>query len=161
MFSPRCFRRGYSQTAGPLIWVHPTQALGLCTWVSRPLIWVQPTRGFSCEHPGGWSGCTLSWASGVSWGCLSSVHSPGTEGVGVQEATAAGENSLNSHCVPLFSLFLFEKFFLFKLPWSKPAPGLSHSPAWLSPKYPAADPAPRLGLQLPWSPRRSQGPYCP
>ena len=29
--------------------------------------------------------------------------------------------------MPLFSLFLFLKFFLFKPPWSKQAPGLSHS----------------------------------
>ena len=34
----------------------------------------------------------------------------------------------------------------------KQAPGCSQSPAWLSPKNPAADPAPRPGLQLPWSP---------
>ena len=52
----------------------------------------------------------------------------------------------------LYFLFLFEKFFLFKPPWSKQAPGCSHSPAWLSPKNPAADPAPGLGLQPPWSP---------
>ena len=47
--------------------------------------------------------------------------------------------------MPLFSLFLFNKFFLFKPPWSKQAPGCSHSPAWLSPKNPAADPAPGTG----------------
>ena len=63
--------------------------------------------------------------------------------------------------MPLFSLFLFEKLFLFKPPWSKQAPGYSHSPAWLSPENPAADPAPGQGLELPWSLRRSQGPYCP
>ena len=34
-----------------------------------------------------------------------------------------------------------------KPPWSKQAPGCSHSPAWLSPKNPAADPAP--GSRLP------------
>ena len=42
----------------------------------------------------------------------------------------------------LYFLFLFENFFLFKPPWSKQAPGCSHSPAWLSPNNPAADPAP-------------------
>ena len=35
-------------------------------------------------------------ASGVCWGCLSSVHSPGAEGLGAQEAMTAVENSLNS-----------------------------------------------------------------
>ena len=94
----------------------------------RPLIWV-------CAN----------LASGVCWGCLSHIHSPGAEVVGVQEATAAAERSLKSPRVPVFSLFLFEKFFVFKPPWSRPAPGSSHSPAWLSPKNPAADPAPRPG----------------
>ena len=47
--------------------------------------------------------------------------------------------------MPLFSLFLFEKFLLFEPPWSKQAPGLSHSPAWLSPKNPAADSVPWPG----------------
>ena len=45
----------------------------------------------------------------------------------------------------LYFLFLFEKFLLLKAPWSKQAPGLSHSPACLSPKNPAADPAPGPG----------------
>ena len=36
-------------------------------------------------------------ASGVCWGCLSRVHSPGAERVGGQEATAAAESSLTSH----------------------------------------------------------------
>ena len=81
-------------------------------------------------------------ASGVCWGCLSHVHSPGAEGVGEQESTDAVESSATSRWVPPFSLFLFEKFFLFKPPWSKQAPGLSHSPAWLTPKNPTADPAP-------------------
>ena len=55
----------------------------------------------------------------------------------------------------LYFLFLVEKFFLFKSPWSKQALGFSHSPAWLSPKNPAADPAPGPGLQSPWSRRVS------
>ena len=99
-------------------------------------------------------------ASCESWGCLSRVHRPGAEGGGEPEAQAAAESSLTSPSVPLFSLVLFEKFFLFKPPWSKQAPGCSYSPAWLSPKSPAGDPAPRPGLQLPWSLRWSQGPYC-
>ena len=52
--------------------------------------------------------------------------------------------------------FFFEKFLLFKPPWSKQTPGLSHSPAWLSPKNPAADPCPGGGLQPPWSLHCSQ-----
>ena len=51
----------------------------------------------------------------------------------------------------LYFLFLFEKFFLFKPPWSKQAPGCSHSPTWLSPKNPAVEPVPGPGLQSPWS----------
>ena len=102
--------------------------LGFQVWALSPLIWVHANR-----------------FSGVCWGCLSCIHSPGAEGGGAQEAAAAVEGSLTSLRVPLFSLFLFEKFFLFKPPWSKQAPGLSHSPAWLSPKNPAADPAPGPG----------------
>ena len=44
-----------------------------------------------------------NWASCESWGCLSSVHSPGAEGGGVPEALAAVGSSLTSCCVPLFS----------------------------------------------------------
>ena len=91
-------------------------------WAPSPQIWVSTNQ-----------------ASGVCWGCLPCIHSPGAERGGVQEAMAAAESSLTSRkCL----YFLFEKFFLFKPPWSKPAPGLSHSPAWLSPKNPVADPVP-------------------
>ena len=76
-----------------------------------------------CNHPWFqvWAPRLLIWlctrrASGVCWGFLSSVHSPGAEGLRAQEAMAAAENSLNSCQVPLFSLFLFEKFLLFKPP---------------------------------------------
>ena len=94
-------------------------------WVPSPLILV-------------WA----SQASGESWGCSSCVHSPGAEGGGAPEARAAAESSLTSRkCL----YFLFEKFFLFKPPWSKPAPGLSHSPAWLFPKNPGTDPVPGPG----------------
>ena len=131
-----------AQTAGPLIRVPAHSEFQL--WAPSPLIWVPASR-----------------ASGERWGCFSSVHSLGAEWGGVPEALAAAESSVTSCRVPLFSLFLFEKFFLFKPPWSKQAPGCSHSPAWLSPKNPAADPETRPGLQLPWSPRWSQRPYCP
>ena len=55
-------------------------------------------------HPPGFSGVGAQAADlgahqpglQVCWGFLSSVHSPGPEGVGVQEATTAVENSLNS-----------------------------------------------------------------
>ena len=127
-----------AQAAGLLIRVcaHPEFQL----WAPSPLIRV-------CAN----------WASGTCWGCLSPVHSPGAEGVGVQEATAAAESSLNSLCMPLFSLFLFEKFLLFKPPCSKQAPGLSHSPAWLSPKNPAADPAPWPGASATLVPTQVPG----
>ena len=64
----------------PLIEVrtHPG-ALGLCAQAARLLIWV-----------------LTNWASGVCWGCLSGLHSLGAEGVGVQEAMATAESSLNS-----------------------------------------------------------------
>ena len=48
-----------------------------------------------------------------------------------------------------YFLFLFEKFFLFKPPWSKHVPGCSHSSAWFSPKNPAAHPASGLGFSHP------------
>ena len=92
-------------------------------WAPSPLIWVRATG--------------LQVSAGAAYPSSQS----GDEGVGAQEATPDVGSSLNSHQVPLFSLFLFEKFLLFKPPWSKQAPGLSHSPAWLSPKNPAADPA--------------------
>ena len=124
---------------------HLSQSLGLCFQATGPLIRVRTHFRFEV-----WAPSLLIWvltnqASGVCWCCLSRVHSPGAEGGGAKEATAAAESSLNSCCMPLFSLFLFGKFLLFKPPWSKQAPGLSYSPAWLSPKNPAADLEPRLG----------------
>ena len=135
VFSPWCFPRGRLWAARPLIRVctHPgfqvwaprlligvhthPGALGLWAQAARPLIWVHTNQ-----------------ASGVCWGCLSGIHSPVAKGVGAQEVMVEAENSLNSHLVPLFSLFLFEKFLLFKPPLpSNQAPGLSHNPAWLSP----------------------------
>ena len=166
------------QQPGTNLGVHRYPGFGLCTWAAKPVISV-------CAHPGFqfwlprpltevhahlgfqvWVRSPLIWvranrASAVCCGCLSRVYSPGAEGGGAPEARAAAESSLTSPWVPLFSLFLFKKFLLFKPSWSKQAPGLSHSPAWLSPKNPAADPAPGPGLQQPWSPHWSQGPYCP
>ena len=91
-----------NQAAGPLIRVHAHP--GFQWWAPSPLIWVHANR-----------------ASGVCWGYLSQVHSPGAEGLGVQEVTAAVESSLTSRCVFYF-LFLFKKFLLFKPPWSSTWP---------------------------------------
>ena len=95
----------------------------------EPVCLCSPAADRGALPPGvsGVGTCPLIWmhtnqASGVCWGCLCGVNSPGAEGVGAQETTAAGKNSLNSCRVPLFSLFLFEKFLLFKP--SRPPPPL-------------------------------------
>ena len=57
-----------------------------------------------CARPPGVSGVgaqsvdlgSANRASGVCWGCLSHVHTPGSEWVGAQEAMAAAESSLTS-----------------------------------------------------------------
>ena len=72
-------------------------ALGLCAQAACLLIRVRAHPGFQV-----WVSMLLmevraNLASGVCWGCLSRVQSPGAEGGGVQEATAAAENSLPSH----------------------------------------------------------------
>ena len=51
--------------------------LGFQVWEPSPLIWVHASQ-----------------ASGESWGCFWSVHSPGAEGQGAPEAAAAAESSL-------------------------------------------------------------------
>ena len=103
--------------AAPLCWVfclpprEPVGPAGLCaqglggncselvlqTWLPRGSQAVdQGTPGVSVV---GAQSADLGWAnvaSGVCWGCLSSVHSPGAEGVGTQEAMVAAESSLNS-----------------------------------------------------------------
>ena len=48
----------------------------------------------------------------------------------------------------LFFLFFFSRNSSYSSPWSKQAPGLSHSPAWLSPKNLAVDPAPWPGASV-------------
>ena len=58
--------------------------------------------------------------------------------MGAQEAMAAVENSLSSCRVPLFS-FSFQEIPPIQAPHSKQALGLSHNPAWLSPKNLAED----------------------
>ena len=57
-----------AETAGRLIRVHAYLGFQVC--VPRPLIWM-PANG----------------ASGVCWGCLSGLHSPGAERMGAPEAT--------------------------------------------------------------------------
>ena len=95
---------------------HRSWALDLFTQVAGLLIRMCTHPGFQVWAPRPLIGELTKGASGVCWGCLSCVHSPGAEGVCTQEATAAVENSLNSCWVPLFSLFLFKKFLLFKPP---------------------------------------------
>ena len=130
-----------TQAAGSLI--RARAHLEFQLWAPSPLIWV-------CAR----------WASGERWGCFSAFTVQGLRGEGCQSLQLLWRVlQLAAEC--LCFLFLFEKFFLFKAPWSKQAPGCSHSPAWLSPKNPAADPAPQPGLQPPWSPHWSQGTYCP
>ena len=89
----RGFRYGTQATdwgmhpLGRFVTVHPdSQAAdqvaaqpGFQVWAPSPVIWVH-----------------ANWASVVCWGCLSCVHSPGAEGIGAQEATAAAESSLTS-----------------------------------------------------------------
>ena len=73
------------------------EAASLCSWCA-------PTQGFRCGRTAGVSGVgpqsanlgALNWASGESLVCLSCIHSPGAEGVRVQEATAAAESCLTS-----------------------------------------------------------------
>ena len=76
-------------------------------------------------------------------GCLSGVHRLGALGVGVQEASAPGENFLTAtEC--LFFLFFFSRNSSYSStptqPLSKQAPGILHSSAWVSLKNLAADP---------------------
>ena len=83
--------------ARPLIGIHThLGALGLCTQAAGPLIRVRAHPGFQV-----WALRLLIWvrttlASGVGWGCLSGVHSPGSERGGAPEAMAAVESFLNS-----------------------------------------------------------------
>ena len=66
-------------------------------------VWV-PRRRLRCGRPAGVSvvgpqSANLgahNRASGEHWGCLSRVHSPGAEGGGAPQATAAAESSLIS-----------------------------------------------------------------
>ena len=72
-----------------------------------------PIRGFMGGRPAGVSGVgpqsadlgARNQASGDLWGCLSHVHSPGAEGGGAREASAAFESCLISGWVPLIFFF--------------------------------------------------------
>ena len=93
MFSPSASGVG-SQAVD---WVvHRSPALGLYAWAAGSLIRVHAHLGFQVWAPRLLICVHTNRASGVWWGCLSSFHSPGAEGVGVQEAMAAVESSLNS-----------------------------------------------------------------
>ena len=108
--------------------------------LTDPRLWAHTPR-----QPGRWCGCALTWASGVYWDCLSGVHSLGAEGVGAQEAMGCCwdfSKQLLSACIFSFSFWEIPPI---QAPWSKQVPGLSHSPAWLSPKNLAADPAALAG----------------
>ena len=76
---------------------HQSQALGLSARVAGSLIRVLTHPGFQVWAPRSLIWVSTNRGSVVCWGCLSGVHSLGPEGVGMQEATAAEENSLNSH----------------------------------------------------------------
>ena len=117
--------------------------LGFQLWAPSPLIWV-PATGLQVSAVAAYPAFTVQ----------------GLRGEGHQRLRLLWRVLLlAAEC--FYFLFLFEKFFLFKPPWSKHVPGCSHSSAWLSPKNPAADPASGPGLQPPWSPCWSQGSYCP
>ena len=136
--------------------------LWACAWAASLCSWCAPTRGLRCGRPAGVSGVGGQlgfqlWApSPLIW-----VHTTRLQvraGAGYPTFTVQGLRlegrqrprlpwrvpKLAAEC--LYFLFHFEKFFLFKPPWSNQAPGCSHTPAWLSPKNPAADPAPGPGL---------------
>ena len=126
---------------------HPPKVSGVVTPLGFQ-VWAA-SWGFSCGPPVRSSGCVqpgFRWVLGL---LIPSSQSRGWGGGGHHRPQLLRRD-----------LFLFcgEKFFLFKPPWSKQAPGCSHSSAWLSPKNPSAAPVPGPGLQPPWSPRRSQGP---
>ena len=83
--------------------MHPLGHFGSGTQAARPLIRVCAHPGFQLWAPSLLIWVRTSWASGESWCCLSGLHSPGAERGGAPEAAAAGESSLTSCCVPLFS----------------------------------------------------------
>ena len=72
---------------------------GFQVWAPRQLIMVHTYPvglGLCAQAAGSLIRVRINLASGVCWGYLSSVHNLGAEEVGVQEAIAAAENSLNS-----------------------------------------------------------------
>ena len=87
-------------------------ALGLCVGQLASALGAHPPEVSGVGAPPGSQVCVASWgfivgpqstnlgahnrASGVCWGWLSCIHSPGAERGGVPEAEAAGESSLTS-----------------------------------------------------------------
>ena len=83
--------------------------------------------------------CSVPGASGVS--AIGSRATDWVAGVGTKESgSCCGEFSKQLLSASFFS-FSFWEIPPIQAPWSKQALGLSHSPAWLSPKNLAADPA--------------------
>ena len=140
---------------------HFSPALVLCAWGAGSLIRVRAHPGFQL-----WAPSPLIWVrtnrgSGVCWGCLSCVHSQGAEGVGAQGHGCCGEFSNKPLSASIFSFS-----FLKNSSYSSP-PGPNKHLAFHT-AQPGSLPRilqqtlhPCWGLQAPWSPRLSQGPYCP
>ena len=78
--------------------------MGLCTRAARPLIRVH-----------------TNWASGVCWSCLSCVHSPGAEGVGLQRTRLLWRIlSTASECLYFLFFFLGNSSYSFLLDQKAP-----------------------------------------
>ena len=100
---------------------------GFQVWAPSPLIWVCASR-----------------ASGERWGCFSSFTVQGLRSEGLQGPGLLWRVlQLAAEC--LYFLFLFEKFFLFKPPWSKQAPGCSQLSLALSQES-CSNPGARAGV---------------
>ena len=143
-------------SSGPESWgpADPA-ALGLsCVALGSAVLglWVGQLASASEAHPPEvqvWAPSPLMWMHATELQVSAGAAYPGFT---VQGLSGDGHQSpgllqrvlyLAPDC--LYFLFLFEKFFLFK----PPGPNkhlAAHSSAWLSPKNPAADPAPGPGL---------------
>ena len=128
------------------------------------LIRVGTHLGFRCGRPGHWSGYHTLWGfQPVSLGSRAAdrgVHQPGFRcvlglliwcsqsrgwgGGGARGQGCWGEFSKQPLSASIFS-FTFWEIPPIQAPWSIQAPGLSHSPAWFSPKNLAAVPAAPAG----------------
>ena len=108
--------------ARPLIGVCTYRgSLGLWAQAAGLLIWVRMDLGFRCVL-----GLLIQCSQSRGWG------SGDVRGQG-----CCGEFSKQPLSASIFS-FSFREIPPIQAPWSKQAPGLSHSPAWLSPKKLAA-----------------------